>query len=179
MIRSLGTCREWLGGSPALVKLERGGRTHLSRSSQPGPGYAPLPGESQAAKESQVGAHSARRSWSAGPGEGTWDTLGPGLRTHLPPSPRSSRAVDRAEQPFFRASSSSRCCCARGSRASLQGRMLRAPTAPQGRSFQSECSPPPPSLLLPPRSALAQPSSGLEAASFPSRNLARPGRSCP
>lgn len=46
----------------------------------------------------------------------------------------------------------------RASRALLRGRMLRAPTAPQGRSFQSERSPPPSQPLAPAslRSSLAK-----------------------
>lgn len=67
-----GTCRKWVGGSPALVKLERGGRTHLSRSSQRGPGYAPLPGEPGRQGEPSWDAHGSpepeRRSrrWDMG-----------------------------------------------------------------------------------------------------------------
>lgn len=68
------------------------GSTFLgAHSPDSGPPHCP---ESQAAKESQVGAHTARWSWSAGLREGTWDILCPGLRTHLPPNPLSSRAVD-------------------------------------------------------------------------------------
>lgn len=108
-----------LGGSSALVKLERGSRTHLPRSSQSGDPGLPHYQESQAAKESQVGTHN-----TVGARALVWERVcgihwvrGREL-TCRRWSPRSSRAVNLADHPVSRASFS-RGCQARRSRASL------------------------------------------------------------
>lgn len=79
-----------LGGSSALVKLERGGRTHLPRRSQSGDPGLPHYQESQAAKESQVGTHNTveLEHWS---GRGYVEYTGSGAENS--PAVAGARAV--------------------------------------------------------------------------------------
>lgn len=151
--RRLGTCREWVGGSLALVKLERGGRTHLSRSSQPGLGYAPLPGEPGRQGEPSWGAHRPpeleRRS----------------LRRYMGYLGSKAENSPAAEPAQFQGCGSR--CSPRLPRLLLPQLLSAHPEPCSGAgcsglqqrhrvgASRASAPRPPPSLLLPPRSALA------------------------